>query len=420
MLRFLLKFILFVFFATFTFGQSIYKPKGCSASSGPNVSKYVLEHPQDRHHLIIIEWAKLEPSPGVFSFTALQKQINTVKSYNRKYALAIVGGGTGSPDWLINTLHVPYVDFLFRNTTPYRLPLWWNDVVQQRIDLMVQALGNELASDTSLALVYVMQMTANGIEGHLNGIDMPTMYDKGFTHDIWIEAAKKTAYSFCNAFPNKAIAFEVHDVDKTATIPTVIIDDLYNDSSLCQRVGAAIWWLSGNTTYQSDLLTFLEHFKGDKYAQLIGKSDEPERFKDGIINSAFMQAKLLGVRYLEPWVFEYQNNTIDSLLSDFNSWSDSLFVNKNKCPFEMTGVKDLSTENEISIYPNPVDNGGSFIIQGGADKLSKVQIFNVLGRVVLSASISVNNEIDISSLVNGIYFLRLESHPNKPLKLIVE
>ena len=257
--------------------QTIYKPKGCSASVGPGVSSVVLQNPQDRYQLITIKWSDIEVSPGVFTFTNLQNQINTITSYNKKYALAIVSGGTGSPPWLIDTLNAPYINYLFQGTTPARLPLWWDSIVQQRLSIMITALGNQFANDSSLALVYITQMTANGLEGHLNGIQMTTMYNNGFTPTNWINAAKQTAYYYTVSFPDKAIAFEVHDVDNSTVIPSTIINDLYNDATLCQRVGAAIWWLSGKTTYQTNLLTVIQNFQGDKYAQLIGRSNQPER-----------------------------------------------------------------------------------------------------------------------------------------------
>jgi hypothetical protein len=386
-----------------TNAQTIYKPKGCSASIGPGVSATVLQHPQDRYHLLTMKWSDIEPSPGVFTFTALQNQINTVKSYNKKYALAIASGGPGTPAWLINTYNVPYVDYLFQMTTPYKLPLWWDTVVQQRISIMVTALGNQFANDTSLALVYVTQMSANGNEGHLNGINMDTMYNHGFTHAKWINAAKQTTYYYTNSFSNKAIAFEVHEVDTSALIPSTIINDLYNDTSLCQRVGAATWWLSGKTTYQTDLLTVLQNFQGDKYAQLIAKSSQPERFKDSLIATAFTQAKQLGIRYIEPWLYEYQNNTIDSLLLDFNNWTDSTFLSYYSCNLTI-GINELSIENSLLVYPNPANSIVHFKIE--KHKISSIKLFNSQGQFIQEY---FTPDFSVSNLPDGIYFVTIQT-----------
>ena len=412
-----LQLLLVVFVALTSYGQTIYKPKGCSASTGPNVSTLVLQHPQDKYHLIPMEWANIEPSPGIFNFTALQNQINTVKSNHKKYALAIVGGGLGSPAWLIDTFKVACIDYLFRGTTPYQLPLWWDSMVQQRISKMVTVLGSQFAADTSLALVYVTQMSANGIEGHLNGIDMTSMYNQGFTASNWINAAKQTSYAFANAFPEKAIAFEVHEIDNSAQIPSDILNDLYNDPALCQRVGAAIWWLSGKISYQPGLLNVLQNFRGDKYAQLIGKSSETSRFENDSIASAFAQAKQLGVRYIEAWYYEYQNNTINDLLLDFNQWADAEFVSYVPCQ-SSTGISDQENQRINSIYPNPVTGYATIKISGFQHQTVHIQVFNVAGNLIQEEEVSASGKINTSGLKQGLYFIRLKDHPQQTMKFV--
>ena len=398
--------------------QTIYKPKGCSASVGPGVSSVVLQNPQDRYQLITIKWSDIEVSPGVFTFTNLQNQINTITSYNKKYALAIVSGGTGSPPWLIDTLNAPYINYLFQGTTPARLPLWWDSIVQQRLSIMITALGNQFANDSSLALVYITQMTANGLEGHLNGIQMTTMYNNGFTPTNWINAAKQTAYYYTVSFPDKAIAFEVHDVDNSTVIPSTIINDLYNDATLCQRVGAAIWWLSGKTTYQTNLLTVIQNFQGDKYAQLIGRSNQPERFQDGLIETAFFQAKQLGIRYVEPWLYEYQNNTINNTLLDFNNWADLNFTSYDTCDNLSTGFNETNNENNVFLYPNPTTGTLTINIPNGQRFNKQIQLFNTIGNLVKEIELPQNGQIDTSELPNGVYFVRFKNNPQQILKFI--
>ncbi len=92
------------------------------------------------------------------------------------------------------------------------------------------------------------------------------MRSRGNTPERWITAATRTARYFANAFPLKALAFEIHDIENSSEIPIAIINELYNDSLLNRRVGAAMWWLSGKTTYQPNLVAFMKNFPGDKYA----------------------------------------------------------------------------------------------------------------------------------------------------------
>jgi hypothetical protein len=365
----LYSFILSLFLFSTLQSQTVYKPAGCSASTGPNVSVIVLQHPASRYHLITLLWSSIEPTPGTFNFAALQNMINTVKSYGKKYALAIAGGGTGSPAWLMDELNAPFITYSFQGNS-LRLPLFWDNIVQTRIQMMVNALGNQFANDTSLALVYVTQMTANGIEGHLNGIPMNVMYGAGFTPANWIAAAKQTACYYAGSFPDKAIAFEVHEIDTSEVIPQTILFDLYNDTSLCHRVGAGMWWLSGKTTYQPALLNVLQTFPGDKYAQLIGNSGQPWRFKDSLISTAFTQAKQLNIRYIEPWYYEYQYNTIDSLLNDYNGWTDSVFSLYNPCIHSISTGNIVVSEEQSQCFNatgtiHVAGSGTTFLVQAG-------------------------------------------------------
>ena len=67
-------------------------------------------------------------------------------------------------------------------------------------------------------------------------------------------------------------------------------------------------------------------FPGDLYAQVIGRSDQSDRFQDGDYANVFAQAKELGIRYIEPWEMELTYHTHDALLEDFNQWSSSAFA----------------------------------------------------------------------------------------------
>ena len=74
-------------------------------------------------------------------------------------------------------------------------------------------------------------MTANGIEGHFNGVTTDELLDAGLTSDNWVNGVKETAMIFADAFTKKAIAVEVHDIMKDTSIPNRIITDLWNEPS---------------------------------------------------------------------------------------------------------------------------------------------------------------------------------------------
>jgi chitinase len=87
-------------------------------------------------------------------------------------------------------------------------------------------------------------------------------------------------------------------------------------------------------------------------------------------------------------------------------------------PIVPDGINDYSNQINLSIFPNPTSeyfifNGFSF----NADPLL-VQIFDCNGKLVLQKQGSSNEQIDIKSLHNGIYLVRIDHKYN--LKLMVQ
>ncbi|MGV7230079.1 MAG: T9SS type A sorting domain-containing protein, partial [Nitrospirales bacterium] len=281
------------------------KPIGTFSSSGATNST-IYDNPNLQGVLVRARWKSIEPEPGFFDLSPLLSQVSAAEAHGKPWSLAVNGGGLGSPDWLFNQLDVPYIDYSFRGASGFRLPLFWDPMAQKRLKLLAERLAEEFSNNANLQLVYITQMTANGIEGHLNGIDMKVMRKAGFTEKKWIKASLQVAHTFATAFPDKALAFEVHELDHSATIPKLIMNKLWNHPAYNQRVGVAMWWISGKTHYQTDLIDALTTFPGDIYGQVIGRSDQTTRFEKEDYTSVFSQAKAIGMRYIEPWEFEFK------------------------------------------------------------------------------------------------------------------
>jgi hypothetical protein len=399
----LIFFLTLILLSNSTFSQVIVKPMGCFAgTNGTNPA--VLSHADVRGVLLSYKWHEIEVTPGNFDFTNLNNDISNITNVGLKYTIAILGGGVGSPDWLIDSLGANYFSFVFQNQN-MRLPLWWDTIVQDRLDNLITELGNQYAQDNMLSHVYVTQMTVNGVEGHLNGIDMSLFAASGFTNQNWINSAKSTVNAFANAFPDKPIVFEVHEIDHDTIVPSTIINDLFNDPALCERVGLGMWWISGKTTYQPNLIDFISNFQGDKYAQIIGRSDQTHRFKDSLYSTVFLQAKNLGIRYLEPWPYEFQHHTHDSLIQDFNMWTDANFLPTDTCSYLTTTTNPTLLNNKLIIYPIPT-NGSLNIKIDFPYKELKITIFNLNGQKILTAT--NRTELDISHFPKGLYFIKLK------------
>lgn len=86
---------------------------------------------------------------------------------------------------------------------------------------------------------------------------------------------------------------------------------------------------------------------------------------------------------------------------------------------QVQGIK-ISTDNPIpglSLYPNPVSNGKLYI--DSSKSLSKhIDIFDVLGKKVLSTSIS-GKTLDVSSLTPGVYIIKIEEGSSTATRKLV-
>ena len=300
----------------------ITKPKGLYTSSFGNET--ALDNDQVNGSLIRVKWSEIEPNKGIYDFSGIEQFREIIKERNLKWSLGILAGGD-SPLWLTESIGADYFEINGINNTVKRIPKIWDTRVNERLTLLAEALSDEYNEDEDLVLVYVPQMTANGIEGHFNGVTTDELLDAGLTAENWVNGVKETARIFANAFTKKAIAVEVHDIMEDTSIPNRIMTDLWNEPSLNHRVGAAIWWISGKNIYQPNLVNALIDFPGDIYSQAIGRSDQLSRFENNDYTTIFEQAQTIGIRYMELWEYEFVNNTFPQEFERFNDYANTNF-----------------------------------------------------------------------------------------------
>jgi hypothetical protein len=92
--------------------------------------------------------------------------------------------------------------------------------------------------------------------------------------------------------------------------------------------------------------------------------------------------------------------------------------------YTATGINQLSVNNNsIKLYPNP--NNGNFILRmQNVTQKSQLQIFNVLGEEIYSATLnSTTTPINLSSHVAGLYLYRVLDEQGDPVsegKFVIE
>lgn len=323
--------------------SNITKPRGVFTST---LTTGAVANSTIQGGLIRVPWAELETSPGVFNWNKIETQLALLPT-GKQWSLAIHGGWTSldssdpdyappmalsmSPAWLASPPYsVPTFSMSFRGV-PVNMPYYWNATLQTRIQLMMNAVAAKYKSDVRLQLVYVPQMTSNGVEGHFNGVSSSTLLtaagaaNEDQFEEIWVAASLAVSKIVANAFDNKAIAFEVHEVIARSSIPKRIMDTLLTDPDFQNRVGIAMWWISGKTSYQPNLVEIIKNYRGDLYGQIIDKSSNATSFQNNDYTQVLVQAKELCMRYIEPWNYEFENNTYNSWMTDFNSYSAEYF-----------------------------------------------------------------------------------------------
>ena len=100
--------------------------------------------------------------------------------------------------------------------------------------------------------------------------------------------------------------------------------------------------------------------------------------------------------------------------------SDSAWSTISEILFYESGtasVKDNDFAQYFSLYPNPAAN---FInIVSKSVEVTKVQVYNVTGQLVIDQAGLVNKGVDVSTLSRGVYVLKLTSADNQYSKRIM-
>ena len=244
--------------------------------------------------LIRVFWKDIEPVEGQYSWTLLDQMVDTVECNSVCYSgssggtckndLTSVGRGSGctaksfslavlagqfSPSWL-------YTDGIGSLSNggdagpPTKIPKLWDPALPPKLASLATALAARYGTDPHLKLVYVPQMSVNGVEGAFPGYSDIALTDAGFTVDGWVNGVEQTAQAFSAAFSTKSTAIELHYLLNSSCAGLRIMSDIATNGGAFQgrsdkaiaQVGVASWWYggaadpnsSGLSEYQGDLL----------------------------------------------------------------------------------------------------------------------------------------------------------------------
>lgn len=301
--------------------SAVPKPRGTFASAG-GTEAAVVGHAQVLGVLARAGWSEIEPTPGAYEFQRIDGQIQLAKAKGKGFSLAILGGPS-APAWLYEAPYrVESMDIVFR-ANPVKVPKFWDPTLQQRLAALAGAIAAKYGDDPSLKLVYLPQMSGNGVEGHFNGNPNDTLTRQGLNEDLWVDAVLQATRAMVAALPTKPIAVELHHILGSAGAGKRIMAGIESDATLLEHVGVACWWLSGKSDYQGDLLEAFKSFRGEVYGQAIDKASNASSFQSGDFSQIFVQAKALHMRYVEPWEVDFKSGLWETAITHYNAWASA-------------------------------------------------------------------------------------------------
>lgn len=114
------------------------------------------------------------------------------------------------------------------------------------------------------------------------------------------------------------------------------------------------------------------------------------------------------------WVFSTSSTKV--FPAEYNGWDGIKDVYGQLNPIASAlSVNDVFA-SKIGIYPNPANE---FVKISTDENITGVEVFNLIGKKVISSSSLINNKLDISNLSKGVYVLKITSNKLVASKKII-
>lgn len=271
--------------------------------------------------LVRIGWGDIEKAPGVYDWTALDRQFQIANGLGLKVALGVVNGGA-APDWLRDA-GTQFFDFELppqRGGGTESIPIPWDETYLSYWESFVAQVGARYSDNEDLALVHITHSSTNGFEMQLPSTPQATAdwAAAGYTVDLHVGGIERAIDAFDAAFPDTPLDLEVHPVlgDDTVAKQTVA----YGNAQVGDRFGVlSAWWSAPNAdnVYQGSYEILKDQAEQTFSAvQIVASAtDRPEAFGVNGLSGTLDRAYGDGVRYFEVWHNDVLNPAFEPMLS---------------------------------------------------------------------------------------------------------
>lgn len=169
----------------------------------------LLENPHLEGFVLRRMWAQVNPEPGQYEWSYLDREIARAKQHGKKLQL-IVFSGAATPGWVYEAgaKSLSFTDFR-KAVIPLRMPTPWDEIMLQKYETFVSTFGDRYNREAAVTLVHAGGPTRFSVEFHLPR-EVSELPD--YTPQKLISAWERCIKTYARAFPDKNISLNASQV----------------------------------------------------------------------------------------------------------------------------------------------------------------------------------------------------------------
>jgi len=386
-------------------------------------------------------WSNIETSQGVFNYAGVDHIVQKLDSINKKLTI-LFGAYSVEPPYIASQLGVTtyqFTDPISSTTTTRAVP--YDGYLLQQFRLFLSSLANHqifsLSTGTMVALKNhpVLSNIATNIPGlgairNVNGLNTSLQTAlPNYTRTKFVDSLTVSMKIQTDNFPTKNIFIPSYkNTNDNITSPTLadfVKSQLLTNFDGVQNPKISFWQenLAGFTDTSTNIFTGLPtttfatpllQLGNGAYTmfQMLQGWTTPFLDPAKTANSTPFDAMCYAYNTYGASYYEIYVSDLDNIIyqQSFNNWDTT---NCNT----ILSVDNLTDSDILNIYPNP---SSRYISIAGINDLKKINIsiFNLYGQNLINTQNSLN--IDISSLPNGVYLIKIEQNNNVHLTKFVK
>jgi photosystem II stability/assembly factor-like uncharacterized protein/PKD repeat protein len=295
--------------------------------------------------------------------------------------------------------------------------------------------------------IYAVSYTASTSKGsasitktnYINIITTTAVYNTSFTEGFETTTVPGTDWSVSHK-PSNGVNFSVTNTAAATGSKSVMINNFFNTPGDTSYLMSPTFDLSaiGSPILKFKMSCQQKVTTNQDKLQILSSTDCGATWvsRFGLVSAALQPTTVAGQSTTPfiptPTQFVTYTVNIGSIASstnamfrfvffaDPNGQGNNLYIDDINVTNSTVGIKNIETEMDLEIYPNP-SNGIFSIGVISEAKQSQIEVYNILGECIHRQTVtSANSQIDLSSQPNGIYFINITTDFKQYTKKIIK